>query len=115
MQKADSEQLDGTNQGNLIGAFGLGFYSSFLVADRVDVASRPPKTNQNPDPVQHVFSSSAEESTFDVYPDPRGNTLNHGTEISLHLKDDAFEYLDVHRLQEMVYVSAPLTYRRPRY
>ena len=79
---------------------------SFLVADTVYVASRPPKTKENPNPVQHVFASSAEESSFEVYPDPRGNTLNHGTEITLILKEDAFEYLDVHTLQELVYVSA---------
>lgn len=68
--------------GNLIGAFGLGFYSSFLVADRVYVSSIPPPTAANPNPVQHVFSSSAEEASFEVYPDPRGNTLGRGTEIT---------------------------------
>lgn len=100
LQKAES--TDGTNSGNLIGAFGLGFYSSFLVADRVYVASVPPKTAQNPNPVQHVFSSSADESAFEVYPDPRGNTLGRGTEITLIVKDEAVEFLDTHKLQELV-------------
>ncbi|KAI5123403.1 hypothetical protein M0805_006109 [Coniferiporia weirii] len=100
LQKA--ENTDGTNSGNLIGAFGLGFYSSFLVADRVYVASLAPKTAQNPNPVQYVFSSSADDSAFEVYPDPRGNTLERGTEITLVLKEDAFEFLDTHRLQELV-------------
>jgi len=86
----------------LIGAFGLGFYSSFLVADRVEVASIPPKTAKNPNPVQHVFSSSADDSTFDVYPDPRGNTLGRGTEITLFLKPDAQEYLDEATLSALV-------------
>ncbi|OCB87541.1 heat shock protein Hsp90 [Sanghuangporus baumii] len=97
-----AENSNGTNNGNLIGAFGLGFYSSFLVADRVYVASLPPKTAQNPDPVQHVFSSSADESAFEVYPDPRGNTLGRGTEITLVLKEDASEFLETKKLQELV-------------
>lgn len=71
-----------TSTGNLIGAFGLGFYSSFLVADKVFVSSLPPATPANPHPVQHVFSSSADEASFEVYPDPRGNTLGRGTEIT---------------------------------
>ncbi|KLO10241.1 heat shock protein Hsp90 [Schizopora paradoxa] len=97
-----AENADGTGTGNLIGAFGLGFYSSFLVADRVFVSSVPPKSAKNPSPSQYVFSSSAEESSFEVYPDPRGNTLGHGTEITLVLKDDSFEYLDTALLADLV-------------
>ncbi|KAH8118404.1 heat shock protein Hsp90 [Phellopilus nigrolimitatus] len=97
-----AEGTDGTNTGNLIGAFGLGFYSSFLVADRVYVASLAPRTSQNINPTQHVFSSSSDESAFEVYPDPRGNTLGRGTEITLVLNEDAYEFLDTHRLQELV-------------
>jgi hypothetical protein len=59
---------------------------SFLVADQVYVASVPPKSEKNPNPVQHVFSSSSEESSFEIYPDPRGNTLGQGTEITLIIK-----------------------------
>ncbi|PFH52710.1 hypothetical protein AMATHDRAFT_73847 [Amanita thiersii Skay4041] len=96
------ENQDGASTSNLIGAFGLGFYSSFLVADRVDVASVPPSTEKVPNPVQHVFHSGAEESTFEVYPDPRGNTLGRGTEITLHLKEDALEYLEESNIQDLV-------------
>ncbi|KAH8830866.1 Hsp90 protein-domain-containing protein [Flagelloscypha sp. PMI_526] len=91
-----------TNQGNLIGAFGLGFYSSFLVADEVTVASLPPKSPKNPDPVQTIFRSSSEDSSFEIFPDPRGNTLGRGTEITLTLKDDALEYLEEHSLTTLV-------------
>ncbi|KAL0579543.1 hypothetical protein V5O48_002472 [Marasmius crinis-equi] len=99
---AQADNTDGTNQGNLIGAFGLGFYSSFLVADRVYVSSIPPKSEKNPNPVQHVFYSSADENSFEVYPDSRGNTLGRGTEITLHLKPEAAEYLDNERLTSLV-------------
>jgi heat shock protein beta len=102
---AKAENGDGTGTGNLIGAFGLGFYSSFLVADRVYVASIPPKTAKTPNPVQHVFSSSADDSSYEIFPDPRGNTLGRGTEITLHLKEDSLEYLDTDKLTALVYVT----------
>lgn len=81
---------------------GLGFYSSFLVADHVYVASIPAKSDNNPDPQQYIFSSSAEDSTFEVYPDPRGNTLGRGTEITLVLKEDALDYLETYKLGVLV-------------
>jgi len=100
---ATAESSDGTGTGNLIGAFGLGFYSSFLVADRVHVASLPPKTEKTPDPIQHVFSSAADDNSFEVFPDPRGNTLGRGTEITLHMKPDALEYLENSKIIELMY------------
>jgi heat shock protein beta len=91
-----------TGTGNLIGAFGVGFYSSFLVADRVYVASRPPRSKENPEPEQWVFSSSADESSFEIYPDNRGTTLGQGTEITLVLKPDAVEYLSTYKLTDLM-------------
>ncbi|KAF9247032.1 Hsp90 protein-domain-containing protein [Melanogaster broomeanus] len=102
LSKADSEDMTGA--GNLIGAFGVGFYSSFLVADRVTVASIPPKSSKNPNPSQTIFSSSADEGSFEVYPDPRGNTLGHGTEITLELKSDATQYLVPSTLMKLMHV-----------
>jgi heat shock protein beta len=99
---AHTETLENTATSNLIGAFGLGFYSSFLVADRVHVASIPPKTSKNPEPAQYVFRSSADDTTFDIYPDPRGNTLGRGTEITLFMKPDTLEYLETSRLSALV-------------
>ncbi|KAG8828910.1 hypothetical protein FRC17_007382, partial [Serendipita sp. 399] len=99
LAKAESSS---TNGGNLIGAFGLGFYSSFLVADKVYVASLPPATPANPNPVQHVFSSSADDASFEVYQDPRGNTLGRGTEITLVMKKDALEYLDEENIRQII-------------
>ncbi|KAF8974761.1 Hsp90 protein-domain-containing protein [Flammula alnicola] len=112
---AKAEGSDGTATGNLIGAFGLGFYSSFLVADRVQVASIPPKSAKNPNPVQHIFASSADDSTFDVYPDPRGNTLGRGTEITLFLKPDAQGYADTATLSGLVHKHSAFSSSFPIY
>ncbi|KAG6817393.1 hypothetical protein H0H87_009037 [Tephrocybe sp. NHM501043] len=103
LAKAEGQaSTDGTGNGNLIGAFGLGFYSSFLVADRVTVASIPPKSVKVPEPVQYVFSSSADDASFEIFPDPRGNTLGRGTEITLFLKEDALEYLETDKITELI-------------
>lgn len=79
-----------------IGQFGVGFYSAFLVADRVTVTSKSPL-----DPVQHVWESKNGAGDFLVYNDPRGNTLERGTEITLHLKDEAIEFNDPQRLRQL--------------
>jgi heat shock protein beta len=79
---------------NLIGQFGVGFYSAFLVADKVSVTSKC-----NEDPVQHVWVSSADAS-FTVVDDPRGNTLGRGSRVTLHLKEDAHDYLSEDKLKE---------------
>merc|ERR1711972_191193 len=80
---------------NLIGQFGVGFYSAFLVADKVTVTSKC-----NDDPVQHVWESSADAS-FTVVPDPRGNTLGRGSRVTLHLKEDAHDYLSESKLKDV--------------
>merc|ERR1712127_405255 len=79
---------------NLIGQFGVGFYSAFLVADKVSVTSKC-----NDDPTQHVWESSADAS-FTVVADPRGNTLGRGSRVTLHLKEDAHDYLSEDKLKD---------------
>merc|ERR1712207_77490 len=79
---------------NLIGQFGVGFYSAFLVADKVSVTSKC-----NDDAVQHVWESSA-DAAFTVVDDPRGNTLGRGTRVTLQLKEDAHDYLSEDKLKE---------------
>lgn len=101
-----------TNDVNMIGMFGVGFYSTFLVADRVTVASK-----NNDDATQHVWESLNGEASFHVGPDPRGNTLGRGTEITLHLKEDADEYLSPYKLKELIrhyseFVTHPVSLRQ---
>lgn len=90
------EALSGeTGDLSLIGQFGVGFYSVYLVADKVRVASK-----NNADD-QYIWESTA-DSNFKVAKDPRGNTLGRGSEITLYLKEDAGEFLDQHRLEELI-------------
>merc|ERR1712072_1019432 len=53
----------------------------------------------NDDPTQHVWESSADAS-FTVVADPRGNTLGRGSRVTLHLKEDAHEYLAEDKLKD---------------
>ncbi len=80
---------------SLIGQFGVGFYSVYLVADKVRVVS---KSN---DDDQYIWESTA-DSSFSVAKDPRGNTLGRGSEITMFLKDDALEFLKQDTLEELV-------------
>ena len=81
-----------------IGMFGVGFYSSFLVADRVSVATKHPHSD-----TQFVWASANGESSFTIGEDPRGNTLGRGTEVTLHLKDDAEQYADFSKISDLVH------------
>lgn len=90
------EMIGKTQDMSLIGQFGVGFYSSFLVANRVTVFSK-----NNKDPDQHIWRSSA-DGKFTVIKDPRGNTLKRGTRITLHLKDDAVEFWDQEKITELI-------------
>jgi heat shock protein beta len=80
---------------SLIGQFGVGFYSVYLVADKVRVASK-----NNADD-QYIWESTA-DSSFSIAKDPRGDTLGRGSEITLFLKEDAGEFLDQDRLEELI-------------
>lgn len=81
---------------NLIGQFGVGFYSAYLVADRVTV-----RTKHNEESAQYVWESGADQ-TFSIREDVDGAPLVRGTELTLHLKEDAGEYLDPTKLKELI-------------
>ncbi|ORX80180.1 heat shock protein Hsp90 [Anaeromyces robustus] len=84
-----------TADSSLIGQFGVGFYSAFLVADWVSVVSK------HNDDDQYIWESDAENG-FKVYKDPRGNTLGRGTEITLSLREDALEYVEDDTLSGLI-------------
>jgi heat shock protein 90kDa beta len=79
---------------NMIGQFGVGFYSSFLVASKVEVIS---KHNEDS---QYKWTSSASNS-FVVEPD-NSVSLKRGTIVRLHLKEDAAEYCEYEELKRLV-------------
>ena len=89
-------QLSGDDKADaqLIGQFGVGFYSAFIVADRVEVISR----RAGDDDTSATRWESAGDGEFTV----EGAQAARGTTIILHLKDDAAEYLEAHRLRELV-------------
>ncbi|CAH8560007.1 unnamed protein product [Heterobilharzia americana] len=89
-----TQATSSSEKSDLIGQFGVGFYSSFLVANKVMVVSKSDADNQ------HIWESNS--TSFSVYRDPRGNTLKRGTEIILYLTDEAEDYLQPETLKEVV-------------
>jgi molecular chaperone HtpG len=79
---------------NLIGQFGVGFYSAFMVADRVDVYSKSAKAGHDA-----VHWSSAGDGTFEL---GAADRTDRGTRIELRLKEEAKEFLDRFRVEQIV-------------
>lgn len=79
---------------SMIGQFGVGFYSSYLVADRVTVVTK------HPDDDRYEWKSEA-GGTFTITRS-EDDTLPRGTRITLHLKDDQTEYAETRRIMELV-------------
>lgn len=79
---------------NLIGQFGVGFYSLFLVADKVKVVSK------HNDDDQHIWESNAGE-TFTVKKDTSGPFLGRGTKVILHIRNDMKQFLEVSKIKSL--------------
>ncbi|CAN6181540.1 unnamed protein product [Urochloa humidicola] len=89
------EKMQSGGDLNLIGQFGVGFYSVYLVADYVEVVSK------HNDDKQYVWESKADGS-FAISEDTWNEPLGRGTEIRLHLRDEAKEYLEEDKLKDLV-------------
>ena len=94
-QFLDSLTGDQKKDANAIGQFGVGFYSSFIVADKVTMTTRRAGTAAD----QAVLWTSAGEGEFSI---ETVNKEGRGTEVVLHLKEDAEEFLDGMRLRNVV-------------
>lgn len=103
---SDSQKQDG----NLIGQFGVGFYSGFIVADKITVETRKagePAENG----VRWISDGTGEFSTETI------NKSDKGTVITLHIKEEHESYLDRHKIKSLVnkysdHISLPIQMRK---
>ena len=93
------------NVSDIIGQFGVGFYSAFMIADSIRVVSR----SYQPDATAAAWVSTGED-TFSIEP---AEKTDRGTEVIIRLKEDAAEFTEEHRLREIIlrhsdYVPYPI-------
>ncbi|KAK4386350.1 Heat shock protein 90-6, mitochondrial, partial [Sesamum angolense] len=96
--KALKESKDAGTDSNLIGQFGVGFYSAFLVAERVEVSTKSPKSDK-----QYVWEGEANSSSYTIREetDP-AKLIPRGTRLTLYLKHDDKGYAHPERIQKLV-------------
>ncbi len=88
------EKYKGQNENNIIGHFGLGFYSSFMVSDKVEVITKSFKEGAKA--VRWECDGSPEFTLEEVEKEERG------TDIVLHLNEESKEFLEEHRVKAVL-------------
>ena len=104
---------DKKKDANLIGQFGVGFYSGFIVADRITVESR--RAGLKPD--EGVRWSSSGEGDFEVEPITRAQR---GTDVTLHLREGEEDFLSAWRLKSIIakysdHISLPILMQQEKW
>lgn len=104
------EQLSGDakKDSNLIGQFGVGFYSAFMVADKIEVLTKKPLSDE-------AFSWKSDANDYTI---EKAEKADFGTQITLYLKDD--EFLDSYRLESIIkkysnHIPYPIFLQKEKY
>ncbi|GLC45068.1 Heat shock protein 90-5, chloroplastic [Pleodorina starrii] len=107
------EAMAAKGDSNLIGQFGVGFYSAFLVADRVRVQSKAPEDSK-----QWLWEAAAGSHQYTIREDPVSDLVR-GTRITLFLKEDAAEMTDPVRITRLIkqysqFIAFPIKVYSPK-
>ena len=99
----EKQEGAGADASQIIGRFGIGFYSVFMVADKVEVYSVPAieSVKEESEAKAHVWTSHGSD-TFTITPLEEVAGLVRGTMIKIYLKDDAKEFIEEYRLENII-------------
>ncbi len=109
--RAFLEKAEDGKGSSLIGQFGVGFYSAFMVADKVEVYSTPAGAADR----SWLWTSDG-KGTFTIEPAPAGSAPKRGTRVELHLREEAKDYAEQATLERIVaahssHVPVPIAFK----